>query len=45
MKIQFLIITLFGLFLVNPPVSFAKKDTTIFYCNKELKKVRKKKAY
>ncbi|NOQ75152.1 MAG: TonB family protein [Crocinitomix sp.] len=43
MKILF--IALFGLFLINPVASFAKKDTTIFYCNKELKKVKKKYGY
>ncbi|MFT5822333.1 MAG: TonB family protein [Crocinitomix sp.] len=41
---KILLIALFGLFLINPNASFAKKDTTIFYCNKELKKVREKYA-
>ena len=40
-KFAFILLTLF---LINSQASFAKKDTTIFYCNKELKKTSKKRA-
>lgn len=43
-KIKFTFILL-TLFLIISQASFAKKDTTLFYCNKELKKTSEKRAY
>lgn len=40
MKIQIISITFLGLFIINSTLSFAKKDTTVFYCNSRLEKVK-----